>query len=151
MFEADLSEAKDAAAQLSLSEKMFARANETGDPAPLRFALFGESSQLAAAAGNFEQMAFALDRQAELFGNAALEAKSATLLEAAKAASTPEAHKALATYALGLSDEAVLLEKIDQAKKLVAIALGAARKAGDPELLKNCSARDKEVKELKKS
>lgn len=151
MFEADLAEAKDNDARKALAEKMLARANETSDTAPLRFALLGEASQLSAAAGNYEQMAAALDRQEELFGVNALEAKGDALFEAAKTAGTPEANKALATYALGLSDEAVLLEKVDQAGKLVRIALGAARKANDPELLKACSARDKEVKELKKT
>lgn len=150
MFEAELSAAAEAADRAALAEKMFQRASEASDAAPLQFALLSEAARLAAQGGDFEQMLAALDLQAERFGTDAVESKSDILFESAKSTNGSEPNQKLATAALATSDEAVLLEQFDQAARLARIALGAARKAGNSELLKEAALADKEVRDLKK-
>jgi hypothetical protein len=112
--------------------------------------LLDEASQLAAAAGNFGLVFAALDQQAESYAVDPIVAKADALVSAAQSADTPQVNQALASAALELSDVAVLIDQLDQASRLVRVALGAARKGGDGELLKTCSARERELRELRR-
>jgi hypothetical protein len=150
MFEADLMEATEDAAKTAVAEKMLRRAEEGGDRAAIRFALLSEAAHLAALGGDFDQMSAAIGRQAELFEIDAIDARSDVLFDAAKSINGAEVNQALARAALLVYDEAVLMEQFDQAARLARIALGAARKSADGELIKECSAREKEARELNK-
>jgi hypothetical protein len=150
MFQADLDEAASAAAKASVAQKMFQRADQGGDAPAVRFALLSEAATLAAQGSDFDQVSAAIARQAELFTVDAIDARSDVLFEAAKVLEGAEPNESLARAALAAYDEAVLLEQFDQASKLVRIALSAARKSGNGELIKDCSAREKESRELNK-
>jgi hypothetical protein len=76
--------------------------------------------------------------------------KAEALGGAAAAATTPELNLALVGAALELTDEAVLGERYDLAMRFSRLALVAARKGKDGELLKEVVARNKEVQELRK-
>jgi hypothetical protein len=150
MFEADLADASEEAAKVAVAEKMLRRADEGSDTAAIRFTLLSEAARLAAQGGDFEQMSAALARQAELFEIDAVDVKSDVLFDASKSTEGADGNQALARTALAAYDEAVLLEQFDQASKLARIALTSARKGGDSELIKECSAREKEARELNK-
>ena len=92
----------------------------------------------------------AADALAESFAVDALEMKAEALGAAAAAASTAELNLTLAGTALELTDEAVLGERYDLAMRFSRLALVAARKGKDGELLKEVVARNKEVQELRK-
>ena len=55
----------------------------------------------------------------------------------------------IAQAALTLADDAALMEKFPPAIRLAAMAVQTARKAKDAELLKQATAREKEIRALK--
>jgi hypothetical protein len=149
MFEADYAESKDVAAKGELAAKLLQRAIAPGDTPAVRYILLLEAGKLAAEAGDFLRMAAALDKLGEQYPVDTMALKADTLFEASKTTEGKEANQALASAALGICDEAVLSDSIDAALKIARTALAAARKSGDAELVKQCQAREKEVRDLK--
>jgi hypothetical protein len=149
MFEAEYAEAKDVAKKGPLAAKLLERAEKQSDSPAVRYILLLEAGKLAAEAGDFGGMATALDKLGELYAADAVELKTDALFEASKMSEGKEANQSLATAALALCDEAVLLDKIEFALKIARTAKTAASKSGDPDLAKQCAAREREVRELK--
>jgi hypothetical protein len=150
MFEADLAEAKDGASKLTLAVKLLKRADEPSDTPAVRYILLQDAARLAAEASDFESMNAALDKLGEQYNVDAIGLKADTLFEVSKTADSNEVNKALATAGLAMCDEAVLLDKVDAALKIARTAHNASKKSGDADLVKQCAAREKEVRELKK-
>src|SRR5690606_13702159 len=113
------------AAKLELAAKMMARAEEPSTAVAMRYMLLGEAGKLAAQAGDYSAMSAALDQLAEHFAADAATLKADYLFDAAKTAEGQDAHKALASAALQLCDEAVLLDNVDAALKLARTALAS--------------------------
>jgi hypothetical protein len=150
MFEADYAAAKDAATKSPLAAKLLKRAEEPSDAPAVRYVLLHEGARLSAEAGDFDSMNAALDKLGEQYKVDAITLKADTLFDASKTAEGEELHKALATAGLAMCDEAVLSDKIDAALKIARTAHTASKKSGDAELVKQCAAREKEVRDLKK-
>lgn len=150
MFEADFAEAKDAATKAPLAAKLIKRAQEPSDAPAMRYIMLQEAGKLAAEAGDFDSMNAALDQLGEHYKVDVLTLKADTMFDASKSGDGEEFNKALATAGLTLCDEAVLSDKVDAALKIARTAHTAAKKSGDPNLVKQCAAREKEVRDLKK-
>jgi hypothetical protein len=150
LFEADYAAATNPAGKMALAAKLLQRAEQPSDTSKVRYILLSDAVKLAAEAGDFEAMSLALEKLGERYAVDTIALKAEAYFEAAKTTEGQEANKALAAAALAACDEAVLLDKIDSALKIARTALAAARKSGDSELVKQCSAREREVRELKK-
>lgn len=150
LFEADFAQAKDAAQKRPLVAKLLERAEGPRDTAAVRYILLLEAGKLAAEAGDFDRMAAALDKLGEHYAADAIALKANALFEASKTSEGKEINQALAKAALGFCDEAVLSDNIEAATKIAGAARAAALKSGDAEILKQCTLRQKEVRELKK-
>lgn len=150
MFEADYAEAKDGTTKAALAAKLLKRAQEPSEASAMRFVLLQEAGKLAAEGGDFDGMIAAADSLSEHYKLEAIVLKADTLFDASRSVEGKDANKALATAGLTLCDEAVLLDKADVALKIARTASAAAKKSGDAELIKQCAAREREVRDLKK-
>ena len=150
MYSADLAKATAAEQKAAVAQKMLARAEEPDTNDVQRYILLDEAISLLTKTADFDALIAAVEKQAERFAIDSLDARADALAEAAKTAQGGETNQALARKALDVSDEAVILEKVTHADRLVKIALNSARKGGNAELLKECSAREKDIRELKK-
>ncbi len=126
-FETEYAAATDGAGKVALAAKLMERAEQPSDTPAVRYILLSEAARLAADASDFEAMTAALDKLAERYAVDVMELKASAFFEAAKTAQGEEANKALALAALAACDEAVLLDKIESAKKIAGTANGAAQ------------------------
>lgn len=150
MFEADYAEAKDGTTKTALAAKLLKRAQEPSEPPNMRYILLQEAAKLAAEAGDFDSMIAAADSLSEHYKLEAIVLKADTLFDVSRSVEGAESNKALAAAGLLLCDEAVLLDKVDVALKIARTVSAAAKKSGDANLIKQCTAREKEVRDLKK-
>ncbi len=147
-FESDFAAAKMPAEKAALAEKLFQQAQSATDPLA-KYVLLEEAGSLAVSGGDLNFAFIAISEiEAEYFIDG-LERKTGLLERAVRTAETPDQHKLVAETALALLDEALLFNNIKFATQNARMALAAARKASDSELLMRASMREKEVRDLK--
>jgi hypothetical protein len=149
LYNDDYTAAKTPPEKALLADKLLTAGIDTTDNPARRYALLTEARDLGVEAGDASVVVRAIDALADLYSVDSFAMKAELLAAAAKATIGPEANAALARTALDLADEAVLYERIAEAKELVRTALGAARKSKDAELLQEASTRNTEVRALK--
>lgn len=149
LFKADYAK-KTAADSRALAAKLLQLGTETRGNAAMRFALFRESAELAARSGGDPDLAIKAVTQltAEFLVDPA--AMKLDILEkaAVAAATNGVVHRAITVAALTSSDEAVKLDRYDEAQRLLALAAKSGSKAKDVALVKKTETRGAEVKEI---
>jgi len=128
----------------ALATKLLQKARESTDDTN-RYVLFKVARDVAAQAGDAELAFKAIDAMASRYDVEAYKMKGAALSRAAKSASSSAQSVAVAKLSLQLVDEAAEKDDFVAAKYLGTLALDAARKGRDGQLVKRVVARDKEV------
>jgi hypothetical protein len=149
-FKAQLASAVFEADKAAVAEKLHAAAETEELDAAGKYALLLQARDLAAE-GRRPKLAMEIVGDIDQrFTIDLLTMKVDTLAAAVKGAGDDaDANKEIAQTAATLADDAALMEKFAPAIRLAGLALQAARKAKDPELLKQAIAREKEIKALK--
>jgi len=137
-------DAKTSAQKQALGTKLLKKASESTDDAN-RYALLKVARDIAAQAGDAELAFRAIDAMASRYAVDAYRLKGATLSRASKSTSSSAQSAAVAKFSLDLVDEAVGKDDFVAAKYLGNLALDAARKGRDGQLVKRAVARNKEV------
>jgi hypothetical protein len=132
-----------------LADKLLTEALAMDGNSVERYALLAEARELAEKAGDASVIVRTADALAEVYALDPWELKVTSLETAAKEANTPETNAAIAQSALELTDLAVVFEMYDVAGDLTKVALTAARKSKDGDLLKTAAARNKELAQLR--
>lgn len=153
VYSDDFGKAQEPADKQLLVEKLLTDGLAVEGAPAKKYALFVEARALAEQLGNIELLMRVLDAVGESFAVDVWKLKGEALASLGKTAAegAPETNASLAHAALDLADEAVVLEKFDAAMSFMRVAVAAARKAKDGELLKDALARNKEVVEARKS
>jgi len=136
-------DAQTAQEKVALATKLLGRTNESTDPTN-RYVLLKVARDVAAQAGDADLAFRAIDTMASRYDVDAYKLKGAALSQAANSATHSVA---VARLSLELIDEAVEKDDLVAAKYLGNLALGAARKGRDGQLVKQVVARNKEVEE----
>lgn len=143
-FKADYSHASSLAGKLKLSEKLAAAAEGADVSAGHRFVMLRDARDYALAAGKPEAACDAIDRMARYFSVDAVAMKTEALEHAAKTARTSTSNREVAECALAVTDLAILAGRSEEAGRLAAVAVSAARKARNAALV--LSAREAKQK-----
>lgn len=144
LFQDDYDMAKSSPERIVLADMLLTQALESQD-AVERYALLAEARDIAALSGDTDALGRVADTMANLFTVDPETAKTDGLEAASKAADSPETFAAVAQAALDLTDAAMLAEQYNVAKKRVAVAVSAAGKSKDSELVKQAKAQNKDV------
>jgi len=144
--------ATDEAKKMALVETMLSDAESDNIDAASRYATLLEARDLAASSRKIQSALDIITRIEAEYKIDVLVMKIDVLAVSQKSAGDDAgANKDVTMNALALADEAALLEKFPQAARLAAMAVQTARKAKDAELLKQATAREKEIRALKPS
>ena len=127
----------------ALATKLLQKSRESADDTN-RYVLLKVARDVAAQAGDAELAFRAIDTMASRYDVDAYKLKGAALSQAANSATHSVA---VARLSLELIDQAVEKDDFVAAKYLGSLALGAARKGRDGQLVKQVVARNKEVEE----
>jgi len=150
VYAKDWDAAKTLAQKQALAEKLLQKANESTDDTN-RYVLLKIARDVAAQAGDVKLAFKAINEMAGRYDVDSYKLKGAALSQAAKSATLQKHRSAIAKHALELIDEAVEKDDFVAAKYLGKLALGAARKGRDGQLIKRVVARNKEVEEVAKA
>ena len=132
----------------AFAEKLLQTAKGTNQGTANHYALLRVAWDVATQAGDAKVALQVTDAIAGVYEVNALSAKVATVKITIGFARTSTQNTSLSTVALEVVDEAVADDDYDRATELTEIALAAARKARDWQLVKQIAARDKTVKEM---
>jgi len=132
----------------AFAQKLLQTAKGTNRGTANHYALLRVAWDVATQAGDAKLAMQITDEMASAYEVNALSAKVATVKTTGEFARTSTQNTALATVALEVVDEAVAGDDYDNATELTEIAVAAARKARDWQLVKQIVARGKEVKEI---
>jgi tRNA A-37 threonylcarbamoyl transferase component Bud32 len=138
-----------AADLVSFSKKLLSEGQKTQDDPVAQFALLSEARDVAAQAGDVALAFSAIDELDRSFVVDAVALKTESLSAGAKAAKTPDMHKAIAEGYLAVSDDAAEREDYDTALMLLGKADAAARSGQSAFLVTRAQARTKEVSSLR--
>ena len=147
----ELKQAKALLEAVTLAKKLIDDSHKAEDDAALRYALLETSREVAAAAGAAEAAMSAIERMTERFiidDEVAL--KLATLAVAADATLNPRTKGEQLKAARELIDEAVDLDRYDEAKKAAALADAAANALEDDDVKKQIRESRADVEKLSK-
>jgi len=131
----------------AFAQKLLQTAKDTNPGTANHYALLRVAWDVATQASDAKLAIQVTEKIAGAYEVDALKAKVATVTKIAASVRSSAQRKALASVALDLVDEAVAGDDYDRAEELVGLALSAARKAQDWELVKRIVARGKAVKE----
>lgn len=120
------------------------------DDPTVRFVLLREAREAAVSAGEGELACRAIDAMSAFHKADVLEMKRTALAAAAKKARGLEGQKQIAQTALGLVQEAVVAERLDEAEQLAKVALSAARKMNSRPLMQQAMVAGQQVEALRK-
>ncbi len=140
---------KAAADRLALARKLIETAGQTRDDPVSRYVLYREAQDLAMLAGDFELALGTVDEVARSYAVNGPSMKAAILSGAARNARTPEELKGLAGVYLRQGEDALAMDDLDEADRMIQQAAALARKAKDPALTGRAEARAKEIAEMK--
>ncbi len=136
------------AKRVDLARRMRKAATEKNREAVAKFVLLTEAHNLAVAAADVTlvneisdqaRRDFAIDRLPA--SESALDAAATTLVKLSSDAETPADFAAIAENAIALADQAADDGSIGTARKIASMALSAARKANDDELVRQATLR----------
>lgn len=147
-FQAEFAAAQTPEQKANLAEKLYQQAQETTDPV-LKYVLLEETGNLSLAGGDLNFAFLAIGEIEVEYAISGLEYKTSLLEKAARSSETPEQNKLVAEAALALVDEALLFNDLKFANQNARMALAAARKSSDSELLMKASQRQKDVADLR--
>jgi len=143
-------QSRDAAARSALAEKLLKEAGATQGDAVTVYVLLREARDVAAEAGNAALAFEAISRMAERFDVKVAELKAAALAAARKKASTPEDLGRVAEALLGLAEEQIRKDELDDALRGARDAESAARSAKDSALASRAAALVRDIPEMKR-
>lgn len=132
----------------TFAAKLLKAAKETNQGTANHYALLRVAWDVATQAGDAKVAMQITGAIAGVYEVNALSAKVATVKTAAGFVRSSKQNMALATVALEVVDGAVANDDYDSATELTGLALAAARKARDWQLVKHIVARDKAVKAM---
>src|SRR5262245_47514142 len=138
-----------AKARLALAEKLFKQAEETNDDVAARYALYRESAELAAAAGDVTLTLEALGAIHARYRGVKLEQDEPVLKTVTAKAPTAEA-LALANHLIRAVDDAVAVDELESAERLAVLAVAAANRSKNVRAASAAGVRVKEVEAFKK-
>jgi len=139
--------AKSSAQKQALATKLLQKAGESTDDTN-RYVLLKVARDVAAQAGDTDLAFRAIDAMADSYEVDTYKLKGAAVSQAARAASSSAQSVAVARHSLAMIDEAVEKDDFVAAKYLGNLALDAARKGRDGQLVKSVVARNKEAEEI---
>lgn len=152
IFQKEFAEANSADRKVALAAKLAEQAKQTGDDPEARFVLMRLACEMAAEGGEVRSALAIADRMAEQYEVKRLSVKSYLLGKAVDSLpSGPEASAAvgqLVDTAKALADEAVSDDDFEAAVRLVRLAMQAARKSRDNELIRELTSRSREIDRL---
>jgi hypothetical protein len=140
----------DPASYQSLAKALLKAAVASKESPPYRFALLYQACDAAAQAGDRELALQMVDELAKRFRINPLQEKATVLERAARAPKeAAPAPKELAQTVLGLADEALAAEDYDTAARLLAVAVGVAKKARNKSVAATAQKRWDNARRLK--
>ena len=150
LYQKDFARARRAPQRLALARKLLDEATATDDDPVARFALLCEARDLGVELARPELILASIDEMAKRHQIDAPEMKAERLKEAAGAARTTTARRAIAEACLALVDDAVVSDRFAVAMEHARTAYDAADKAGDKRLRDEIVVRGKQVLALEK-
>jgi hypothetical protein len=139
---------KSAAERAALSEKLFKLGQETSDDLDARYVLYLEARDLGCQAGNWALATQALEAIAGEYQVDGLRQREAALQLMVKSAIPKEAADEAARIALSSLAEALVADRIDEARVFISIGLTAAGKAQNTVLASHFRKHDQEMKNV---
>ncbi|MBN9121669.1 MAG: hypothetical protein J0I06_21415 [Planctomycetes bacterium] len=136
-------------AKAALAEKLFKQAEETNDDPVARYALYRESAELAAAAGDVTLTLEALGAIRTRYSGGKSE-QDEPVLKAITARAPAADALTLANYLIRTVDDAVAADELEPAERLAALAVTAANRSKNVRASSVAAARVKEVEAFKK-
>ncbi|HEX4150501.1 MAG TPA: hypothetical protein VHY20_15995, partial [Pirellulales bacterium] len=149
VFGEELAQAKKPEDKGPLAEKLFKKAQESGDDPAAAYALLDLARSLAADGAEAALLAKIDAELGSRFDVQPLELLAEDLEKAGQKAHPPAAFRAVAEMALDQVDDALAVDNFALAKRLSDAALAAARKAKDPLVLKWSQERNKSLSAAK--
>jgi len=134
----------------ALATKLLKAAGESADPTN-GYALLKVARDVATQAGDADLAFRAIDAMASRYDVDTYKLKGTALSRAAKSARSQKHSSAIAERALALIDQAVEKDDFVAAEYLGSLALDAARKGRDGQLVKRIVARNKEIEGIAKA
>ena len=154
-FQSEYDRATSLPKKAALAKKLLATAKKAGDDLQVRLAMLREARDLAIASGEASVACDAIDVVAELqaadwqIGDVLLM-KTEALSEVSGNAVGRTGQKEVAQQALKLFGEAVAIGRFDEARKLAPLAVDAAKKSKNPQLILQATAAAKRLAAIKK-
>jgi hypothetical protein len=144
-FQSDYDRATSLPRKAALAKKLFAAAGAAGDDPRLRSAMLREAQDLAVACGEPSLACQTIDALVELLAadwqiGDVLSMKTEALVEAGSHAVGSTGQKEVAQEALELLDQAVAVQRFDEARKLAPLAVDAAKKSKNTQLILQAAA-----------
>jgi len=150
VYQKDFASARRAPQRLALGRKLLDEATATDDDPLARFALLCEARDLGVELARPELILASIDEMAERYQIDALPMKAERLKEAAAAARTTTARRAIAEACLALVDDAVVCDRFAVAMQHARTAYDAADGAGAKKLRDEIVVRGRAVLALEK-
>ena len=146
LFQKEFAEAKLPPQKLALAQKLFREAQATQDDPAAAYVLFGMASGLAAAAGDLTTSIEIIEAAAGRFEMSSASLKLDVLnkaLPGLRSAAQPAwlAYE-LADLALGVVEDAILADQIEQAVEAYKLASGIVKRSGDNDLIQEVVSRN---------
>ncbi|MGA2064245.1 MAG: trypsin-like peptidase domain-containing protein [Thermoguttaceae bacterium] len=143
VFGDQLKKARTSEEKLAMVDKLLGAANGEKSPAQ-QFALLNRARLVAIASGDLAATRKVADEMVLHFQIEQRKANLAVLKAVAETAAGPQ-NAPVAEFAMTLLEEAIAADRFDAAEELHGIALRAARKAGDGEIVKRLQHRGKDL------
>ena len=136
-------------AKLALAEKLFKQAEETADDPAARYALYLETAELAAAAGDVTLTLDALGMLRIKYSGVKAE-QDEPILKTITAKAPPTESLALAHHLIRAVDDAVTSDELETADRLAALAVTAAARSKNVRASSLAAGRVKDLEAFKK-
>jgi len=153
IFAKEFAAAKTADQKLHLAAKLFKQGETTADDSAARFVLLRMACEMAAAAGALNESLAAADKMQQDFDVDAVALKTDLLARSVESGriggrKTADSQEVVGA-AMALLDDAVAVDDFESAGRLGKLATTAARAAKDPQIVRDVTARIREVDRLK--
>ncbi len=147
LFGPQIDNAKSPFGKDELAKKLLKQGIESKSDSAAQFVLFNMARDIAASAGDPAVALQAIDESAQVFRIDAIPLREQALATLEKIATNAQASRILADAAWQALDDAVAADNFDVGKQLAAEGLAAAKRAKDVDLLRQWTARAKELDE----
>ena len=147
VYKQDYEQAKTAAQKQKLAQKLLDDAQASKDDPSARFALFQIARKIATGIGDLETAILAIERCAKVFDVDTISQRQQLFEDIAGQVKTADDNYGLARY-IGRETVALLQDnQLTAAQSLTELGLSTAKKAKDPDLVKQWSRRQTQLKE----